>query len=87
MDDIRETLIKVLKKLDPTIREDSVTIKYVQNFKDRYDVFGQFANGIGLYEFAVSFDEKGNIKRDHVNMIAPHKIREELEKKLYDKGD
>ncbi|AEB95955.1 MAG: hypothetical protein QXR57_00390 [Metallosphaera sp.] len=87
MDDIRDLLLKVLRKIDPTLLEDSLEIKFIQSFKDRYDVFGQFRNQKGLYEFAVSFDRKGNIKRDHVNMISPNKIRDELEKRIYDKGD
>ncbi|MCH1770978.1 MULTISPECIES: hypothetical protein [Metallosphaera] len=87
MDDVRDLLLKVLRKIDPTIIEDTVDIKFIQNFKDRYDVFGQFKNAKGIYEFAVSFDNKGNIKREHVNMIVPHKIRDDIERKVYDKGD
>ncbi|WP_054836445.1 hypothetical protein [Metallosphaera hakonensis] len=81
MDDLRALLIKVLKKIDPTLIEDTVDVKFIQNFKDRYDVFGQFKNGLGIYEFAVSFDNKGNIKREHVNMISPNKVRHDIEKK------
>jgi len=60
-------------------------IKYYQEFKDRYDVFGQFKNEKGYFEFAISFDKKGNIKRSHVNMISPTSIREDIEKRVYDK--
>ncbi|QKQ99973.1 hypothetical protein GWK48_05900 [Metallosphaera tengchongensis] len=87
MEDLRDLLVKVLKKIDPTIIEETLDIKFTQNFKDRYDVFGQFKNSKGIYEFAVSFDHKGNIKREHVNMIVPNKVKDELEKKVHGKGD
>jgi hypothetical protein len=82
MEDVRELLLKILKKLDPKFIEDSLDIKYIQNFKNRYDVFGQFRNDIGVYEFAISFDTKGNIKRNHINMIRPLKFDDEIQKKL-----
>ncbi len=82
MDDIREELLKILKKMNPNIIDDSLDIKFLQQYKNKYDVFGQFKDNQGIYEFAVSFDTKGKIYRQHINMIQTLKFREELEKKL-----
>ncbi|PVU76757.1 hypothetical protein DDW13_02230 [Acidianus hospitalis] len=82
MNDIRDELLKILKKMDPNIVDDSLDIKFLQQYKNRYDVFGQFKDDKGIYEFALSFDNKGKIYRQHINMIQTLKLREELEKKL-----
>ncbi|MDT7901008.1 MAG: hypothetical protein RXQ76_05135 [Acidianus sp.] len=82
MNDIRDELLKILKKMDPNIVDDSLDIKFLQQYKNRYDVFGQFKDDKGIYEFALSFDTKGKIYRQHINMIQTLKLREELEKKL-----
>ncbi|AEE93506.1 hypothetical protein [Acidianus hospitalis] len=82
MNDIRDELLKILKKMDPNIVDDSLDIKFLQQYKNRYDVFGQFKDDKGVYEFALSFDTKGKIYRQHINMIQTLKLREELEKKL-----
>ena len=68
--------------MDPNIVDDSLDIKFLQQYKNRYDVFGQFKDDKGIYEFALSFDTKGKIYRQHINMIQTLKLREELEKKL-----
>ncbi len=81
---IKELTEKALSKLGYDEISD-LDIKYYQEFKDRYDVFGQFKNQRGYFEFAISFDKKVNIKRSHVNMISPSGIREDMEKKVYDK--
>ncbi|MCH4814375.1 MAG: hypothetical protein QXY87_01660 [Saccharolobus sp.] len=83
MDEMKDLTLKVLKKIDNTIVDSSLQIKYYQGFKDRYDVFGEYENQIGIYEFAISFDKKGNLKRSHINMISPKNIRKDLEKKIY----
>ncbi|QGA55010.1 hypothetical protein GFS03_10695 [Sulfolobus sp. E5-1-F] len=83
MDEIKDLTLKVLKKIDNTIIDNSLQIKYYQSFKDRFDVFGEYENQIGIYEFAISFDKKGNLKRSHINMISPKNIRKDLEKKIY----
>ncbi|WP_338599797.1 hypothetical protein V6M85_10680 [Sulfolobus tengchongensis] len=83
MDNIKDLTLKVLKKIDDTIIDASLQIKYYQGFKDRFDVFGQYENALGIFEFAISFDRKGNLKRSHINMISPKNIRKELEKKIY----
>ncbi|AOL16188.1 hypothetical protein BFU36_05080 [Sulfolobus sp. A20] len=85
MDDVRSLTLKVLRSIDPDIIEDTLQIKYYQSFKDRFDVFGEFQNKIGLFEFAISFDKKGNLKRKHINMISPKNLRSDLEKKIYKK--
>ncbi|MCY0873402.1 hypothetical protein D1867_05250 [Acidianus infernus] len=82
MNDVRDELLKILKKMDPNIVDDSLDIKFLQQYKNRYDVFGQFKDDKGIYEFALSFDTKGKIYRQHINMIQTLKLREELEKKL-----
>ncbi|MFP3218202.1 MAG: hypothetical protein RXQ99_06325 [Acidianus sp.] len=82
MNDIRDELLKILKKMDPNIVDDSLDIKFLQQYKNKYDVFGQFKDDKGVYEFALSFDTKGKIYRQHINMIQTLKLREELEKKL-----
>lgn len=82
MNDVRDELLKILKKLDPNIVDDSLDIKFLQQYKNRYDIFGQFKDDKGIYEFAISFDTKGKIYRQHINMIQTLKLREELEKKL-----
>ncbi|ARM75985.1 hypothetical protein [Acidianus manzaensis] len=80
--DIRDMLIKILKKIDPNFDENSLDIKFVQEYKNRYDTFGQFKDDKGIYEFALSFDNKGKIYRQHINMIQTTKFRDELEKKM-----
>lgn len=85
MDDIKNLTLKIIKSIDNTIIDDTLQIKYYQSFKDRFDVFGEYQNQIGIFEFAISFDKKGNLKRSHINMISPKKIRNELEKKIYRK--
>ncbi|MQL54607.1 hypothetical protein [Acidianus ambivalens] len=82
MNDVRDELLKILKKLDPNIVDNSLDIKFLQQYKNRYDIFGQFKDDKGIYEFALSFDTKGKIYRQHINMIQTLKLREELEKKL-----
>ncbi|BBG24544.1 hypothetical protein [Sulfuracidifex tepidarius] len=81
---IKDLTGKALSKLGYT-NVNNLDIKYYQEFKDRYDVFGQFRNERGYFEFAISFDKKVNIKRSHVNMISPSGVREDIEKKVYDK--
>ncbi|MEM1600311.1 MAG: hypothetical protein QXW51_05835 [Sulfolobaceae archaeon] len=85
MDDIRILVLKALKTIDDTIIENSVQIKYYQSFKDRIDAFGEYQNELGIFEFAISFDKKGKLKRSHVNMISPKRIRSELEDKIHKK--
>lgn len=81
---IKDLTGKALFKLGYSKIND-LDIKYYQEFKDRYDVFGQFRNERGYFEFALSFDKKVNIKRSHVNMISPSGVRDDIEKKVYDK--
>lgn len=80
--DVREILIEILKKIHPNFDENSLDIKFIQESKNRYDVFGQFRDDKGIYEFALSFDSKGKVYRQHINMIQPLKFREELEKRM-----
>jgi hypothetical protein len=82
-DFVKFMTLKILKNLHPTIVENSLEIKYYQSFKERYDVFGKFKDNYGYYEFAVSFEKNGKIKRSHINMIMPIKIRQDLEDKVY----
>ncbi|BCU68289.1 hypothetical protein HS7_17260 [Sulfolobales archaeon HS-7] len=83
--EVIELLIKVLKKVDPTYIKDTLELEFLQEREDKFDTFGRFKSSSGYYEFAISFDKKGNIKRSHVNLISPYKIRDELEKKMYKK--
>lgn len=80
--DVREILIEILKKINPNFDENSLDIKFIQEYKNKYDVFGQFKDDKGLYEFALSFDNKGKIYRQHINMIQLLEFRDELEKKM-----
>ncbi|EZQ03803.1 MULTISPECIES: hypothetical protein [Acidianus] len=82
MDDVRDFILNFLRKRNPTLKEDSLDIKFIQQGKNRYDVFGQFRDENGIFEFAISFDFKGKIEREHINMIEPSKLRDELEKRL-----
>ncbi|MCI2415481.1 MAG: hypothetical protein MPF33_09625 [Candidatus Aramenus sp.] len=83
MEDVKDILVKILKKEDPNFVEESLDVKYVQNFNDeRYDAFGEFQGTHGVYEFAISFDRKGNVKRNHINLIRPSKLDRELHDKL-----
>ncbi|WP_256202462.1 hypothetical protein [Sulfuracidifex tepidarius] len=54
---IKDLTGKALSKLGYT-NVNNLDIKYYQEFKDRYDVFGQFRNERGYFEFAISFDKK-----------------------------
>lgn len=80
--DIREIVIGILRKVNPNFDESSLDIKFTQEYKNRYDVFGQFKDNKGVYEFALSFDNKGKVYRQHINMIQPLKLREELERRM-----
>ncbi|AWR97341.1 hypothetical protein DFR86_07105 [Acidianus sulfidivorans JP7] len=80
--DVRDMLIKIIKQIDPNFDETSLDIKFIQEYKNRFDTFGQFKDDKGIYEFALSFDTKGKIHRQHINMIQTLKFREELEKKM-----
>ncbi|MBP1357677.1 MAG: hypothetical protein JZD40_04220 [Sulfolobus sp.] len=73
------SLRKIVGELDPATLE----IKFYQSFKDRYDIYGKFENNVGIYEFAISVDKKGNIKRDHVNLIMPKKVNKEMNEKTH----
>ena len=82
-EEIRSLTVLSLRKIVGDFDVNSLEIKYYQSFKDRYDIFGRFKNKDGLYEFAISIDKKGNIKRDHVNLIMPTKVSQEIDKKTH----
>lgn len=84
MDDkIKSLTISTLRKIIGDFDVNSLEIKFYQTFKDRYDIFGTFKNKNGIYEFAISVDKKGNIKRDYVNLIMPIKINDDIDKKIH----
>ncbi|BFH73243.1 hypothetical protein SJAV_11870 [Sulfurisphaera javensis] len=82
-EEIKSLTISTLRKLVGDFDINSLEIKFYQSFKDRYDIYGKFQNDKGLYEFAISVDKKGNIKRDHINLIMPRKVRDEVDKKVH----
>ncbi|BCU70385.1 hypothetical protein [Stygiolobus caldivivus] len=83
MDDItlRNFTLKALKEIIGDVDENTLELKFKQGFKDKVDVYGKFENKNGLYEFALSFDEKGKVKRSHVNLIMPKDIKDEMERR------
>ena len=82
-EEIRSLAISALSKIVGDFDVNSLEIKFYQSFKDRYDIFGKFKSKNGIYEFAISVDKKGNIKRKHINLILPMKVNEEINKKMY----
>lgn len=82
-ENIKKLTISTLKKIIGDFDTNSLEIKFYQSFKDRYDIYGKFQNNNGFYEFAISVDKKGNIKRDHINLIMPKKVRDEVDKKVH----
>ncbi|MEM1626172.1 MAG: hypothetical protein QXV69_02650 [Sulfolobaceae archaeon] len=84
--EIRDTVFKILSEKYPNIIKESLEIKFYQSFKDRVDTFGRFQDDKGLYEFILSYEKNGKIRRFHINLIMPSKVRKDLEKKIYDKS-
>lgn len=82
-EEIISLTISTLRKIVGDFDVNSLEIKFYQSFKDRYDIYGKFKNINGLYEFAISVDKKGNIKRDHINLIMPAKVNDEMNKKTH----
>ncbi|BAK54200.1 MULTISPECIES: hypothetical protein [Sulfurisphaera] len=82
-EEIKSITISTLKKLIGDFDINTLEIKFYQSFKDRYDIYGKFQNKDGVYEFAISVDKKGNIKRDHINLISPRKVVDEINKKVH----
>jgi|ECHhosMinimDraft_1075155.scaffolds.fasta_scaffold02905_2 hypothetical protein len=81
-DRVRLLLMKVLRELEPEVIPDSVEIMFYQRTKERHDCFGRYRTPSGLYEFAISFDDKGKIKRNHINLISTKTFFDDIERKM-----
>ena len=58
----------------------SLRLRYYHDEWERIDAFGEYLNDEGYYEFAISVDKKGKVKRFHINMISPRNVFEDLNK-------
>jgi hypothetical protein len=86
-EEVKTLTLKALSKLNVEVNEGSLEVKYFEERNKRYNVYGRFSNSIGIYEFRITFDDKGNPKREHINLISPIKVRKEVEKKVYAKDE
>ena len=84
--ELRELTLQALKEAVGEVDEKTLELKFKQEFKDRVNVYGKFENSKGYYEFALTFDGKGKVKRSHVNLIMPKDIKEEIERKTRVEG-
>jgi len=80
---IKETVLRILSEKYPKIIKESLEIKFYQTFKDRIDTFGRFQDENGVYEFTLSYEKGGKVKRLHVNLIIPIKVKKDIEDKVY----
>lgn len=61
-DRVKALLLKVLRDIEPDVIPETVEIMFYQGRKERHDCFGRYRTPWGLYEFAVSFDDKGRLR-------------------------
>lgn len=59
-----EMLKKAIYKLTGEVND--LQIRYFNKGKDRFDFWGTFRKEDGIYEFIISLDKKGNIKRSKI---------------------
>lgn len=59
-----ELLKKAINKLSGEVSD--LQIRYFNKGKDRYDFWGTFKKDDGDYEFIISLDKKGNVKRSKI---------------------
>ncbi len=79
-EEVRLLIAKVLHDNGVKYEEDSLKVRYFQDEWGRVDAFGEFLTSDGYYEFAISVDKKGKVKRFHVNLISPRSVFDELKK-------
>jgi hypothetical protein len=78
---IREVILKILRERIGNIKENSLEIKFIQTFKDKYDIYGKFENNEGFFEFTIILEDN-KLRRFHVNMIMPKNVKSEIENKV-----
>ena len=79
-EEVREIIAKVLSDNGVKYEDSSLRVRYFQDEWERVDAFGEFLTADGYYEFAISVDKRGKVKRFHINLISPRSVFEELKK-------
>ena len=79
-EEVKGLISRALTENGVKFEPSSLRIRYYQDEWERIDAFGEYLNDEGYYEFAISVDKKGKVKRFHVNMISPRSVFEELKK-------
>ncbi|AGE70731.1 hypothetical protein [Sulfolobus acidocaldarius] len=80
--ELKKLILSILRKNVGEIDEKTFEIRFSQSFRDKVSTYGRFETSNGVYEFAVMVDKKGKVLRDHVNLIMPKNVKNEIEDKI-----